>query len=68
EAVHFIWKLRCEIVIDRDNEDATVQEAHSRWAQALNRRLDRDQKLVSKQWKKKMVPKTVVFDTWNSII
>ncbi|KAJ3836284.1 hypothetical protein F5878DRAFT_541640, partial [Lentinula raphanica] len=68
EAAHFIWKLRCEIVIDRDNKDATIQEAHGKWAQVLNRRLERDQKLISKKWKKNMIPKTVVFDTWNSII
>ncbi|KAJ3751590.1 hypothetical protein EV360DRAFT_56643 [Lentinula raphanica] len=68
EAVHCIWKLRCEIVIDRENEDATLQEVHGRWAQVLNKRLERDQKLISKRWKKDMIPKTVVFDTWNAIV
>ncbi|KAJ3717501.1 hypothetical protein C8R42DRAFT_697679 [Lentinula raphanica] len=68
EAVHFIWKLRCEIVIDRENEDATLQEVHGRWAQVLNKRLERDQKLISKRWKKDMIPKTVVLDTWNAIV
>ncbi|KAJ3965089.1 hypothetical protein EV361DRAFT_811258 [Lentinula raphanica] len=68
EAGHFIWKLRCEIVIERKNEDITIPEAHGRWTHTLNRRLEKDQKLTAKRWKNNRIPRTVVLDTWNTII
>lgn len=64
ESAHLIWKLRCEAVIDRDNEDITEQEAYSKFKQALNRHLERDQILTSKsKWKSRYIPKGLVLQT-----
>ncbi|KAJ3771155.1 hypothetical protein FB446DRAFT_645782 [Lentinula raphanica] len=68
EAMHLIWKLRCEVVIEREGRDLTKEEAYARVTQALNGRLERDQRLMSKKWKVNMIPKAVVLETWSKII
>ncbi|KAE9384930.1 hypothetical protein BT96DRAFT_769711, partial [Gymnopus androsaceus JB14] len=69
ESAHLIWKLRCEAVIDRENEDIPDKETYNRLCQVLNQRLARDQSLTYKpRWKKSALTKKKVLQTWNPII
>lgn len=69
ECAHLIWKLQCEAVIDRENADIPELEAYNRLKQALSRRLERDQILTYKPyWKEKSLPKSLVLQTWGSMI
>ncbi|KAE9384473.1 hypothetical protein BT96DRAFT_960893 [Gymnopus androsaceus JB14] len=69
ESAHLIWKLRCEAVIDCENEDIPDKETYNRLCQVLNQRLARDQNLTYKpRWKKSALTKKKVLQTWNPII
>ncbi|KAE9391841.1 hypothetical protein BT96DRAFT_831489, partial [Gymnopus androsaceus JB14] len=69
ESAHLIWKLHCEAVIDRENEDIPDKETYNRLCQVLNQRLARDQSLTYKpRWKKSALTKKRVLQMWNPII
>lgn len=69
ESAHLIWKLRCESVIDRENEDISEEETYNRMCHVLNQHLLRDKVLTYQpRWKQKAINKSLVLSTWNPLI
>ncbi|KAJ7260541.1 hypothetical protein C8J57DRAFT_1037543, partial [Mycena rebaudengoi] len=71
ESAHFIWKLRCECVIGRDDQPPTVREAQNRWFKIMNERLEIDINLSSKRLKygsEYSIAPSVVLSTRNGTL
>ncbi len=47
EAIHLIWKLRCERVIQHEGKDFSVEEITNRYYAAMNSRLDLDRRTAA---------------------
>ncbi len=60
EAVHLIWKLRCERVIQREGRDFTAQEITNRYYSTMDSRLDLDRRTAAlMKGKRSLKPKEV---------
>ncbi|KAI0686120.1 hypothetical protein C8T65DRAFT_712418 [Cerioporus squamosus] len=71
EAVHMIWKMRCERVIQHEGDPEkwiTKAAVRARWVAALNRRLRIDQGLTVTRLQKKAVSRDLVLSTWDSMV
>lgn len=71
EAVHLIWKMRCERVIQHGGDPekfAHTAAVRARWNAALNRRLRIDQGLTAKRLQKKALTRELVRSTWDSLV
>ncbi|KAI0716316.1 hypothetical protein C8Q76DRAFT_723701 [Earliella scabrosa] len=71
EATHLIWRLRCERVIQRGNDEDpghTPHEIDRRWYAALDRRLNMDQALTSPKLRRDAAKKQVVKKTWTGVL
>lgn len=49
ETAFFIWKLRCETLLSKNDTPATATEIHNRWVHTLNERLTLDRLLTNMQ-------------------
>ncbi|KAI9059681.1 RnaseH-domain-containing protein [Trametes sanguinea] len=71
EAVHLIWKLRCERVISTDYVPETAHtraEVRARLLEVLNRRLLLDQYLTARRLKKRALCRELVIRTWCGVL
>lgn len=55
EAAHFIWTLRCERVINNNDNQYTPLKVISRWNKVLTNRAELDIKLTDKKLGKKAI-------------
>ncbi|KAJ7924653.1 hypothetical protein B0H13DRAFT_1863693 [Mycena leptocephala] len=67
ESAYLIWKIRCERVIGRDGEAHSEAEIHNRWVHTLNDRLEVDRFMACDYalQSKKLIPPSLVVQTWN---
>ncbi|KAG6894055.1 hypothetical protein C0992_007657, partial [Termitomyces sp. T32_za158] len=68
ESAYLIWKLRCERVIQKEDNPFTTREVINRWVDVLNRRLALDQNLTNHKLGRKAISKDLVIKTWSEII
>lgn len=68
EAARLIWRLRCERVIDRENEQFTQLEIHNRWKAILNRRLTIERHATASKYGRCALPKDRVKETWEGLL
>ncbi|EIW64291.1 RnaseH-domain-containing protein [Trametes versicolor FP-101664 SS1] len=71
EAVHLIWKMRCERTISVSFDpakDHSHREITKRWAAVMNKRLQIDQGLVHPMLGKKAIRREVVLATWHGVL
>ncbi|KAI1789413.1 hypothetical protein LXA43DRAFT_892865 [Ganoderma leucocontextum] len=71
ESIYLIWALRCERVIDRDNDPDrwhTEEEIRCRWQKKMNRCLKIDQCLAHPKWGRRALPRSLVLATWGGIL
>ncbi|TFK88719.1 hypothetical protein K466DRAFT_612852 [Polyporus arcularius HHB13444] len=68
EALHLIWKLRCERVIQRDGEQFTVAEVVNRYYTTINARLNLDRRTAAIARGKKALNPPEIERIWLPII
>ncbi|KAG6831960.1 hypothetical protein H0H93_013624, partial [Arthromyces matolae] len=68
ESAYLIWTLRCERVIQKDNENFTSIEVLNRWTRTINDRLSLDMGLTSPNFGKKAMRKNKVHETWSGVL
>ncbi|KAF8955415.1 hypothetical protein BDZ97DRAFT_1764897 [Flammula alnicola] len=68
ESAHLIWKMRCERVIQNENEPTTKAEVNKRWIKAINLRLEMDCRMTDSKYEKKALAKGLVLDTWTGTL
>ncbi|KAI0779131.1 hypothetical protein BC629DRAFT_1289949 [Irpex lacteus] len=72
ESAHLIWKIRCERVIEHEDDPSKwPSQAHivARWRRALNERLSIDRRLTTKKIPEKhRLEKDLVLKTWSGIL
>ncbi|KAH8826766.1 hypothetical protein DL96DRAFT_1464353, partial [Flagelloscypha sp. PMI_526] len=69
ETSHLIWKLRCERVIQNENQDFTTREVHNRWTHAILQRVQYDIAMTDEvRYGSKAIPKELVEETWSKIL
>ncbi|KAJ7585850.1 hypothetical protein C8J56DRAFT_787798 [Mycena floridula] len=67
ELIHQIWKLRCNVVVDKD-DIPSENHIESAWTAAINTRLE-DRLLTNKyRYKAKALPKRTVLETWGGTL
>ncbi len=68
EAVHLVWKLRCERVIQKDGEDFSVQEVTNRFYSTLDSRLNLDRRTAARARGKRALKPQDVDRIWRPIL
>ena len=71
ETTHFIWRLRCERVIQNDNNPEkwpTATEIKSRWLYMINNRLMIDKESMRGNLSKNATDEVTVLLTWRGIL
>ncbi|TFK80037.1 ribonuclease H-like protein [Polyporus arcularius HHB13444] len=68
EAVHLIWKLRCERVIQRDGEEFTETEVTNRYYAAMDARLSIDRRTAAIMKGKRALKPQDVERIWQPVI
>ncbi|TFK80776.1 hypothetical protein K466DRAFT_636033 [Polyporus arcularius HHB13444] len=68
EALHLIWKLRCERVIQNEGAEFTETEITNRFYSTMNARLDLDRKTARMARGKRALSPSVVEKIWLPII
>lgn len=71
EAAHLIWKLRCERIIDRENDHNrwhTKEQIETRWRNIINSRLTVDRARTHPRLKKSAIRKDTVLSTWSGTL
>ncbi|KIK54265.1 hypothetical protein GYMLUDRAFT_177700, partial [Collybiopsis luxurians FD-317 M1] len=69
EAAHLIWKICCEIVIDRAGINPTALETYNRFKCAINECLQHDICQTNQlRWKHHSISRSLVRSTWDPII
>lgn len=65
EAAYFIWTLRCDRVINKDDTPFSNVEIKNRWNKVLRDRAELDVKMTDRKLGKKAIPIPVVIETWD---
>ena len=71
ETAYFIWKLRCERVIEHQNDPAkhaSQKEIRNRWLTAINNRLRIDIQMTRISLSKKAIKSRILKSTWTRIV
>ncbi|TFK80466.1 hypothetical protein K466DRAFT_637231, partial [Polyporus arcularius HHB13444] len=68
EAVHLVWKLRCERVIQRDGAEFARQEVVNRFYSTLESRLNLDRRTAARARGKKALKPQEVDQIWRPIL
>ncbi len=68
EAARLIWKLRCQRVIDRENESFTRQEVLNRWKEMINRRVRVEKQATAAKYGRSALNKSRVRETWEGLL
>ncbi len=68
EALHLIWKMRCERVIQNEGEDFTAQEVTNRFYSTMDSRLTLDRRTSAKAKGKKALKPQDVERIWLPVI
>ena len=71
ETVYFIWKLRCERVIEHQNDPAryaSQKEIRNRWLTAINNRLRIDIQMTRISLSKRAIKSKTLKSTWTKIV
>ncbi|OSD04674.1 hypothetical protein PYCCODRAFT_1488156 [Trametes coccinea BRFM310] len=71
EAVHLIWRIRCERVVDTEADPPhchTPEVIAKRWRKALNARLAIDQQLTRPVKGRAYLDRTAVLKTWRGLL
>ncbi|KAI0344347.1 hypothetical protein BDW22DRAFT_1316404, partial [Trametopsis cervina] len=71
ESAHLIWRLRCERVIDRCDDEFPLHTHHeidARWLAAMNARLTLDRELTKHKYGTRRLPRATVLRTWSGTL
>lgn len=68
ELAHLIWKMRCERVIQKKDEEVSSIQIKNRWIETLNARLELDQKMTNSKYEKKSISIKLVQNTWKNTL
>ncbi len=68
EALHLIWKLRCERVIQNEGRDFTEAEVTNRFHSALDSRLDLDRRTAAIAKGRKSISARSVESIWSPVL
>ncbi|KAJ7586871.1 hypothetical protein C8J56DRAFT_786739, partial [Mycena floridula] len=66
ETMHTIWKIRCDIVLKRNNMPMVAAQVHNMWVHALNERLMTDCLMTNQaRYGKRALNSNLVLRTWS---
>ncbi len=68
EAVHLVWKLRCERVIQREGKEFSEEEVKNRFYATMNSRLNLDRRTAAKARGKRALKPSEVDRIWRPIL
>ncbi|KAJ7572423.1 hypothetical protein C8J56DRAFT_807628 [Mycena floridula] len=69
ETVHTIWKIRCDIVLKRNNVPMAAAQVHNMWVHALNERLKTDCLMTNQShYGKRALNSDLVLCTWSGTL
>ncbi|RPD55593.1 hypothetical protein L226DRAFT_546881 [Lentinus tigrinus ALCF2SS1-7] len=68
ESLYFIWKLRCERVIQNEKCEFTIPEVTKRWYAAMDRRLDLDRRSCAGYWGKCALRAGTIACIWEPVL
>ncbi|KAJ7587774.1 hypothetical protein C8J56DRAFT_786334 [Mycena floridula] len=69
ETMHAIWKIRCDVVLKRNNSPIAIAKAHNTWVQALNERLKYDCFMTNQaRYGKRALNPKLVLCTWSGVL
>jgi len=60
ESAHMVWKLRCERIIQNEDQAMPKEQVHNRWLKAINDRLNLDCQMTHPKYQKKALLKNLV--------
>ncbi|TRM69149.1 hypothetical protein BD626DRAFT_391040 [Schizophyllum amplum] len=68
ESAKLIWNLRCERVIQNENEEFSAAEVERRWYATIEYRLTEDRRSTSRSLGKQALDPSLVVSTWKPVI
>ncbi|THU84579.1 hypothetical protein K435DRAFT_687218 [Dendrothele bispora CBS 962.96] len=68
ESAYLIWKLRCEQVIQNDNEPFNEREIENRWINMINEHIQLDRRMTSWKYGRQSISPKLVKATWKGLL
>jgi len=67
-SAYLIWKMRCERVIQNENQPLTAREVHNKWVKDMDLWLEIDCQMTNPKFEKKALRKGLVRKTWKGTV